>query len=427
MILENECNYFFIYTITLVLCDKMIVKDSLDEMKKREVSLKVIKSIVDNEGRDSLYDLTGLSGGFLATQDELNLLETYIGPAIFEEKLQVLGKEHLGGEKIFAVNRTSSGILATILAIVEKNSYVVHFLPEFPAHPSIPRSCDLVGANYLEFDDIDELMTNFPNNVSLVVITGSTMDHKILDEKSFKTVIDLAKNKKIPVLVDDASGARLRTVIFSQKKATELGADLVVTSTDKLMMGPRGGLMAGKKDLINQIKTKAHQFGLEAQPPSVLAMVKGLENYNENDLKNSIAKKDELMDLLANDFNMFEKTPTGVMVSENNLKNEILLSLKTIDSNFDGDNLDKTNLDNFSNKDLCFLWAMLLLKEEHLVTIPAVSMPGASATVRFDLAANDAHKMDINILCDKIKKSFKSLLQTLTDEELAKNTLFSLN
>lgn len=398
----------------------MIVKDSLDEMKKREVSLKVIKSIIDNEGRNSLYDLTGLSGGFLATQDELDLLETYIGPAIFEEKLQILGRNHLGGEKIFGVNRTSSGILATILTLVKEDSYVVHFLPEFPAHPSIPRSCDLVCANYLEFDDIDELVNNFPTNVSLVVITGSTMDHKILDEKLFKKVIDIAKNKNIPILVDDASGARLRTAIFSQKKATELGADLVVTSTDKLMNGPRGGLMAGKKDLINEIKTKAHQFGLEAQPPSILAMVKGLENYNENDLKNSLNKKDELMELLANDFKMFEKTPTGVMVSEDKLKNEIINHFKKDNTQDYGKILDK-----FSNKDLCFIWAMLLLKEEGIVTIPAVSMPGASPTVRFDLAAVDAARIDVNIIFNKIKSSFENLLRVISDEKLVKDTIFT--
>lgn len=400
----------------------MLIKNSLDEMEKREISLKVIKSIIEKKGRDCLYDLTGLSGGFLATQEELDLLETYIGPAIFEEKLQVLGKNHLGGEKIFAVNRTSSGILATILSIVEKDSFVVHFLPEFPAHPSIPRSCALVGANYLEFDDIDKFISIFPDNVSLVIITGSTMDHKILDEEYFKKVIDLAKEKNISVLVDDASGARLRTAIFSQKKATELGADLVVTSTDKLMNGPRGGLMAGKKDLINQIKTKAHQFGLEAQPPSILAMVKGLENYNENDLKKSLNKKDELMELLANDFKMFEKTPTGVMVSEDNLKNEIINHFKKDNTHDYGKILDK-----FSNKDLCFIWAMLLLKEEGIVTIPAVSMPGASATVRFDLAAVDAERIDVDIIFNKIKNSFESLLSVINDEKLAKDTIFTFD
>lgn len=390
----------------------MLIKNSLDEMKKREISLKVIKSIIDKKGKNSLCDLTGLSGGFLAKQNDLNLLETYIGPAIFEEELQIVGKEHLGGEKIFAANRTSSGILATILALVKKNTSVIHFLPEFPSHPSIPRSCKLVGAKYLEFDNLDDFKNNFSEDTSLVIITGSTMDHKILEIDDFNDIIGIAKNNNIPVLVDDASGARLRTAIYFQDKATDLGADLVVTSTDKLMMGPRGGLMAGKSELIDKIKTKAHQFGLEAQPPSILAMVKGLEEYDENNLRKSLSKKEKLVILVDSSFSMFEETPTGIMVSEKSLEKEVLLN-------------NEIN-PNISSKDLCFLWAMILLKEENIITIPAVSMPGASPTIRFDLAANDAKNLDINLLFDKINSSFKTLLTASKDESLARKVLFNI-
>jgi len=163
---------------------KMLIENSLDEVKKRETSLKIIKLIINNYGRDELYDFTGLSGGFLATANDLNLLETYVGPAIFEEKLQKLGKIHLGGEKIFPVNRTSSGILATILALVPQNSYVVHFLPELPSHPSIPRSCKLKNAKYLEFDDISKFQLS--ENTSLIIITGATMDHKVIMRRYLK-------------------------------------------------------------------------------------------------------------------------------------------------------------------------------------------------------------------------------------------------
>lgn len=121
----------------------MIVNNSLDEVKKRENALSIIKNIVGSAGRSSLFDLTGLSGGFIASPSELSLLETYVGPAIFEEALQKVGVEHMGGEKVIPLNRTSSGILATILTIVNKDSNVVHYLAELPAHPSIPRSCAL--------------------------------------------------------------------------------------------------------------------------------------------------------------------------------------------------------------------------------------------------------------------------------------------
>ena len=385
----------------------MIVNNSLDEVKKRESSLKIIKSIIENEGRDSLYDVTGLSGGFIASDEELNLLETYVGPAIFEDELQIVGHKHLGGEKVLAVNRTSSGILASILALVEEGSHVSHFLAEFPAHPSIPRSCAIVGASYDEFIDIDKF--TIPENTSLVVVTGSTMDHKVIDEELFKKVIDMAHEKDIPVLVDDASGARLRTAVFNQAKATELGADLVVTSTDKLMPGPRGGLMAGRKDLIDEIKVKANQFGLEAQPPLILAMVNGIRNYTEENLVKAMSRKDEFFDLLEKKYEMFEKTPTGVMVSEDSLN----------------DQLDKLNIETeLSKKDCCFLWAMVLLKDFGIITIPAVGMPGASATIRIDLSTHDVIDMDLNELYEKIDQSFEEFLVLSQDVEKSKDLIF---
>ena len=385
----------------------MIVNNSLDEVKKRESALKIIKEIINDKGRDSLYDVTGLSGGFIASDDELDLLETYVGPAIFEDELQIVGRKHLGGEKVLAVNRTSSGILASILALVNEGDHVSHFLAEFPAHPSIPRSCAIVGASYDEFVDIDKF--TIPENTSLVVVTGSTMDHKVIDEELFKKVIDMAHKKDIPVLVDDASGARLRTAVFNQAKAIELGADLVVTSTDKLMPGPRGGLMAGRKELIDEIKVKANQFGLEAQPPLILAMVNGIKNYTEENLVKAISRKEEFYELLSEKYEMFEKTPTGVMVSEDSLKNQ----------------LEKLNIGTeLSKKDCCFLWAMVLLKGFGIITIPAVGMPGASATIRIDLSTQDVIDMDLNQLYEKIDNSFEKFLDLSQDVEKSKELIF---
>ena len=383
----------------------MIVDSSLQEVKKRENALSIIKYKVENDGRSSLFDLTGLSGGFIATPSEINLLETYVGPAIFEEELQSVGKEHMGGDKILPLNRTSSGILATILTLVSKDSNVVHYLAELPAHPSIPRSCKLVGANYSETDNFDEF--SIPENTSLVVITGSTMDHKVIDEEEFKKVIGMAHEKDIPVMVDDASGARLRTVVFNQAKACDLGADIAITSTDKLMPGPRGGLMAGKKELIDKIKVKVNQFGLEAQPPAVLAMLNGIKNFNSDNLINSFERKDELFDLLNGNFDNFQKTPTGVMISPEGLGKEINIE------------------NNLSDKDLAFVFSFILLKEHGIITIPPVSMPGASATIRFDLSTSDAFKLDLNDLNKKIDSSFKKLQEVVSNEEECREIVFT--
>jgi L-seryl-tRNA(Ser) seleniumtransferase len=383
----------------------MIVNNSLDEVKKRENALSIIKDIVENRGREFLFDLTGLSGGFIASPSELSLLETYVGPAIFEDALQEVGIEHMGGEKVLPLNRTSSGILATILTLVEKDSNVVHYLAKLPAHPSIPRSCNLVGANYFETDVFEEF--TIPDNTSLVVITGSTMDHEVIDEDEFKKVIEMAHERNIPVMVDDASGARLRTVVFNQPKACDLGADIAITSTDKLMPGPRGGLMAGRKELIDEIKVKVHQFGLEAQPPAVLAMLNGIKNFNGKNLVDSFQRKDQLFDLLEKRFGNIQKTPTGVMITPEGLAGEI-------DASHD-----------LSDNDLAFVFSLILLKDYGLITIPAVGMPGASATIRFDLSTSDAFKLDLDDLSQKISSSFDKLMSVVSNEDECRKIIFS--
>ncbi len=385
----------------------MIVNNSLDEVKIRESAFRIIKKILEEKGRDSLYDVTGLSGGFIASKKELDLLETYVGPAVFEDEIQIVGKEHLGGEKVLPVNRTSAGILATVLALVGEGSHVAHFLADYPGHPSIPRSCALAGASYEEFIDINEFA--IPDNTSLVVITGSTMDLQVIDEDLFTQVISRAHEKDIPVLVDDASGARLRTAVFNQKRATDLGADLVVTSTDKLMPGPRGGLMAGRAELIDEIKIKVNQFGLEAQPPLIMAMINGIKAYTPEVLRKSVSRKEEFYGLISKKYEMFEKTPNGIKVQEANLANQLkVLNIET----------------ELSEKDCCFLWSMVLLKEEGIITIPAVGMPGASDTIRFDLSTKDVIDMDLDVLQDKIDNSFDVFLDLVQKPEMAEKLIF---
>ena len=382
----------------------MIITNSLDEVKKREKALSIIKDIVENKGREFLFDLTGLSGGFIASPSDLSLLETYVGPAIFEEALQEVGIEHMGGEKVLPLNRTSSGILATILALVEEDTNVVHYLAQLPAHPSIPRSCKLVGANYFETDVFEEF--SIPDNTSLVVITGSTMDLKVIDENEFRRVIEMAHEKGIPVMVDDASGARLRTVVFNQARACDLGADIAITSTDKLMPGPRGVLMAGRKELIDEIKVKVNQFGLEAQPPAVLAMLNGIKNFNGDNLVKSFERKDEFFDMLNEKFSNFEKTPNGVLISPEGLADEIGVD------------------HNLSDDDLAFVLSFILLKDHGIITIPAVGMPGASATIRFDLSTNDAFNLDLDDLSEKLESSFNKLLNVVSDENKCREIIF---
>ncbi|MBI5681190.1 MAG: TIGR03576 family pyridoxal phosphate-dependent enzyme [Methanobacterium sp.] len=385
----------------------MLINSSVDEVKKRENSLKIIDSIIKNHGRNALYDLTGLAGGFKLNPQDMDFLETYAGPAMFENELQRLGTDYLGGEKVFAFNRTTSGILATILALVKPGDEVIHYLPKFPSHPSIPRSTKLVGASYKEFDNINDFEVQ--NNTALVIITGSTMDHDILEEEEFFKIIDISKSKNIPVFVDDASGARLRTVLYKQPKAMDMGADIVITSTDKLMNGPRAGLMAGKKEIIDLIKSKAHEFGLEAQTATIVGIIRAIENFSGKRMIRAFKDKHEIYEALKKDIESVRETPTGVMISAD----DIIAELKK-----------KGVKTDFTSDDVACVFAALLLRNYHILTIPAVGMPGASATLRIDLAASDSERIDNEYIVKAMIETFSHLSEIVNYKMACKLILY---
>ena len=385
----------------------MLVNSLVDEVNRRENALKIIKKILQTQGRNGFFDLTGLAGGFPILPEDKDLLETYAGSAVFEDAIQTLGKIHLGGEKILALNRTSSGIFAAIIALVKEGDEIVHYLPKSPAHPSIPRSAELVGATYKEFDDINDFKVG--ENTSLVFITGSTMDHDVISKEDFLKIIEISKSKEIPVFVDDASGARLRTIVYKQPRAMDMGADIAITSTDKLMGGPRGGLMSGKSDIMIQVKSKAHQFGLEAQSPLVAGMVRALENLSPEIILEAFINKHDLYNALKDDFKHVKETPTGLMLTPESLKLELT------------DRGIKTDL---SPKDLAFLFAMLLLRNNGIITIPAVGMPGASATIRIDLASNDAARITTEEIVKSFLDTFSNLVNIIDDTDACKAVLY---
>ena len=136
-------------------------------------------------------------------------------------------------------------------------------------------------------------------------------------------------------------------------------------------------------------------------------MLNGIKNFDENNLINSFSRKDELFTLLYDKYDNFETTPTGVMISPEGLVNEINLS------------------HNLSDNDVAFVFSFILLKDYGIITIPAVSMPGASATIRFDLSTHDAFNLDLKDLYKKIESSFNKLQDVVINEEECKEIVFS--
>ena len=287
-----------------------------------------------------------------------------------------------------------------IIALVKPGTKIVHFLAKKPAHPSIPRTAKLVGADYEEYTNLDEFKID--DNTSLVFITGTTMDLEVISVEDFKRVIKQAKEKDVIVAVDDASGARIRRAVYNQPTAIDLGADISVTSTDKLMEGPRGGLMAGSTEIIDKIKLVVNQYGLEAQAPLIVGMIKGLEKYSPERIQEAFKQKDELYQKLLDKQLNPQTTPTGFMFKEEEIKAEVEKRGAKVDMDADV---------------IATVYSMLLIDNYNIITIPAVGMPGASKTVRFDWAAKDSDKLTMDELVSAVCDTFDKTVEVCKNND----------
>lgn len=351
------------------------------EMERIKKVREIILNIIETKGREYLYDLTGMSGGFKLKKTDMDILDTYIGPAVFSEKLNKVGLQHLGGDpnihKAVGFNRTSSAILSTIMALSKEIDEVIHYLPKRPSHPSIPRSCKIFDIPYFESDNVEEILNRIDKN-TLTIITGATMDHKVVDIKHLKDILSQCSKKDSISFIDDASGARLR-LLYNQPPALKLNAHLVVTSTDKLMDGPRAGLLAGDIDLVDTIYEEGLKYGLEAQAPVLAGMVNALESFSFQKLREAFnrARKIDLTPLTSVGIES-ERTPTGFALTSLSEEESVQLAMK-------------------------------LLENYGIITITAAGMPGASKTLRIDFCSKDASRISDTYILNAILDSYRKI------------------
>lgn len=358
-----------------------VIPMNISEIERIKRAREIILNIIEKKGREHLYDLTGMGGGFKLKKYDIDILDTYIGPAVFSERLNKLGLQRLGGDpsihRAVGFNRTSSAILSTITALSKEIEEVIHYLPRRPSHPSIPRSCKIFNIPYFESDNIDEIINRIDKN-TLTVITGATMDHKVIDLNHLKEILNRCIEKKSISFVDDASGARLR-LLYNQPPALKLNANLVVTSTDKLMDGPRAGLLAGDMELVDTIYEEGLKYGLEAQAPVLAGMVNALESFNLERLREAFerTKRIDLTPLTSVGIEV-ERTPTGFALTSLSEEDSVQLALR-------------------------------LLEKYGIITITAVGMPGASKTLRIDFCSKDATRISDEYIVNAIVNSYREI------------------
>jgi L-seryl-tRNA(Ser) seleniumtransferase len=217
-----------------------------------------------------IFDFTGLERS-LVLPEETERLDDELAPALYAERLTELALAHLGGSAarhdVFVANRTTAALVAAMQVLVRPGSKVVGISPSY-THPAAVRAVRLAGGDFEEGGD--------PESADLVLLTRLAVTYELLSLEELQRAVAGG----VPVFVDDAGGARVGPAVFGQPKTLELGAVAGATGLDKYgTTGPRLGLVAGERELVQQIRARAVELGLEARPMLYPAVVHSLEQY----------------------------------------------------------------------------------------------------------------------------------------------------
>lgn len=260
-----------------------ILSSAVDEARKSHQGRRMVRDHILSFGRDSLYNLTGLSRSFpLDSEDLPGLSDQFSFYAHHLGGAEELATSLLGGvprkQSAVLCNRVTSGMLAVMLSLVERGDRVISFVQQPRSHPSVQQAVEMAGADFYEVEGLKALEEGLSESGwKMLVITPLTPTKHHIPSADVGRAIEMAKEAELLVIADDAHMVS-RCVFYGEPPSFELGdIDVALWSTDKHAPGPRGAAIVGRIDLMELVKAKVFQLGLEAQSGHYVAMHRSME------------------------------------------------------------------------------------------------------------------------------------------------------
>jgi L-seryl-tRNA(Ser) seleniumtransferase len=334
-------------------------------------------SLIRRHGPEAIFVFTGLEHGLAMTAEELRWADDELAPAIYLDRLTALTLEHLGGSAEFhdvaVFNRLTGATLATHLTLVRPGDVVVGVSASH-SHPTVIRAAAQAGARFVDTVGAEAFARALEREagVTLVVLTRLAVTYELMSLDAIRTVVKLAHDKGARVYVDDAGGARVAPAAFEHPRMLELGVDVGATGLDKYgTIGPRFGLMAGDKTLVGRIRAKGFECGLEARPMLYAAVVRTLEQYRPERVRELIATTRRVADALRPIFGpRLHETPTTAQLLADDL---LALAMER----------GGVTTPPVVPYEAAAAFCMILLEEHRMLTVHFVGMPPGTADILF--------------------------------------------
>ena len=275
-----------------------LVRGTDDDFAKLRAAWRIIESRSADAG---VFNFTGLERSLDLGDVPAELLDDDLAGARWFDRLNELALDHLGGvpgrDEVFVANRLTAAVLAAMQVLVPEGGVVVGVSAGY-SHPCIRRAVLLAGGDLV--DTVGRAA--FEERVGaadVVVLTRLAVTYEALPSEDLAPIVAAAHDRGARVFVDDAGGARVGPAVLGQPKTLELGVVAGATGLDKYgTWGPRLGLLAGRADLVRRIRARATELGVEARPMLYPAVVRSLERYRPERVRDLVAATNAVGDAL---------------------------------------------------------------------------------------------------------------------------------
>ncbi len=394
-----------------------ILGSNADEIVRQRRAYAIARERWERLGDDSIYNLTGLIRGFPFREGDAAKLRSYIHFGVMDKgELAPLAVQRLGGKPeahdAFLCNRVSAAILATMLALLKPGDLVWSVVPADRCHPSVKNSVLAAGGRFEEAigaDALEAALAASAERPSMVVISAISPSKHHLPEPEVIRCMNAGRRVGALVMIDDAHMAA-RLAVYDEHPPLELGADVAVWSLDKHVGGPRSGIIAGRTELIREIRAKAFMFGLEAQPGSMVAGLNALLEFDPAPIRSAAAFGDRVMAELQV---LFEgrayRAGPGVAIAGEDLME---LALRR----------SGTNAPQIAPIEATAAAAMLLLRDTGAVTIPVSGMPGSACVYRL-MMYPDGERLGARPIVEGTRRALEQVSELVSDRDATRRLL----
>lgn len=200
-----------------------------------------------------------------------------------------------GAEAALVVNNNAAAVLLVLTALARRKRVVIgrSQLVEIGGGFRVPDVMKQSGAKLVEVGTTNRVHTAdyeqaLAEGPAALILRAHRSNFRLLGFTSDPTLGELAsiaRQAGIPLVDDLGSGALLDTARFGMshepcvQESLAAGADLVCFSGDKLLGGPQAGIVAGRADLVAQLKKHPLARALRADKLCLAALSATLLHY----------------------------------------------------------------------------------------------------------------------------------------------------